>query len=195
MSPSLLIFVILFKRLETTSGITASISDRLSVNLCSVPSCQTQNQHAKLIGYENNREHNPRNSVLWCSYVISKMETRFISHLCIFVAIFSSSITIAVLLYIDLYVTIGYINLSNESFYRNLLLRPSLRKTRLNTSVAKTWEMCHERYGSQLRIKFNIGDTVAVLVLIGTIVIGLISLYTFWIRSRHSPRQYLFRLR
>lgn len=107
------------------------------------------------------------------------METRFIPHMCMFVAIFSSSITIAVLLYIDLFVTIGYINLFNESFDKNLLRRPSLRKTDLNASIANTWEMCHERYGSQLRIKFNIGGTFAVLILIGTIAVGLLSLYAY----------------
>lgn len=113
------------------------------------------------------------------------MSTRLVIHLGICISIFSSSLVIGTFLYIDIYVRSGTVkftdfNLSHlESNNSTLFRHPYKRTLLLNASKIDSLNTCIDKYGSELIIKFNIGDTVAILVLMGTLATGVISLYTY----------------
>lgn len=113
------------------------------------------------------------------------MSNRFFLHVSIFIAIFSSSVIIGSLLYIDLYIITGSIKLlnfnsSDHTVKNDTFFKHSYKKSQfINVSIIDSIQQCYEKYGSEVSIKFNVADTIVVFILIGTISVGIIYLYTY----------------
>lgn len=113
------------------------------------------------------------------------MSTRFFIHLCIIITMFSSSMLIATLIFIDENIIIGKISLtnftlSNVVISNDSLFRHPLKKALyINYSTVDSLNLCTQKYGPELTVKFNISDTIGILILVGIISIGMISLYLY----------------
>lgn len=113
------------------------------------------------------------------------MSSRFLIHLCIVTAMFSSSMLIATLLYIDENIIVGKVLLtnlthSNVTLSNNGLFKHPFKKSiYINYSLVDSLDNCIQKYGPELTVKFNISDTIGVIILVGLTSIGLISLYLY----------------
>ncbi len=88
------------------------------------------------------------------------------------------------LLYIDIYITIGKLKISNASQpvptgKGNTFRHPYKKQQFINSSDVSSFEMCANNHGTEIDLKFNVGDSLVVFVLICALVIGIVSLYTY----------------
>lgn len=113
------------------------------------------------------------------------MSSRFFIHVCIITAMFSSSMMIATLIYIDENIIVGKILLTNLTHSNvvisneGLFKHPFKKSTFINYTSVHSLNECVQKYGPELTVKFNISDTIGVLILVGIISIGVISLYLY----------------
>lgn len=113
------------------------------------------------------------------------MSNVFFIHVGIIVALISSSLMIATLIYIDEVIIIGKVslenpnqtnsNLSNNSVFKH----PFKKSVFINYTEVSNLSMCIQTYGPEMTVKFNTSDSIGVFILVGIISIGVITLYLY----------------